>query len=121
MVAHDRKPPKGMTCQKSDNLLQALVNDFPPERAWQKRQSRSRLRFSESDKQTVYKQVTEENPFKELDVDFHPKYIDCPEFKSCHGVVLYKKAFNLVLQENQEFYNLLLSFSTTKEIKSIEW
>lgn len=116
MVSRDKKSPKGMTCQKSDNLLQALVSEFPPER-----QSRSRSRFSESDKQTVPKQDIVDNPFKNLDIDFHPKYIECPEFKSCQGFVLYKRAFDLILKENRVLNNLLLSFSITKEFKSVDW
>lgn len=114
MVAHDRKPPKALMCQKSDHLLQSLVNP-------KGRPSRFRSRFSESDKRDIYKQDTEENPFETLDVDFHPKYIECPEFKPCQGVVLYKRAFELVLSENREFHDLLLSFSATREIRSTEW
>lgn len=111
MVAHDRKPPKALKCQKSDILLESLVGGFKG------RQSRSRSRFSESDK----RDDTEENPFKTLDVGFNPKYNDCPEFKVCSGVLLYKKAFEMILEKNKEFHELLLSFSTAKEIRSMSW
>lgn len=115
MVGHDRKPAKALKCQKSDILLESLVDGFKG------RQSRSRSRFSESDKRDDLAKDSEENILKTLDVGFNQKYIDCPEFKVCPGVVLYKKAFEMILEENKEFHDLLLSFSTAKEIRSMSW
>lgn len=120
-VAHDRKSPQEEKGLKSDTLLKALVNEFPPDHAWkqrQPRQPRSRSRFSESDSHAVYKLKKEENPFLHLDVDFHPKYIECPEYVTCQGVVLYRKAFDVVLKENREFHDMLLSFSLMQEVQS---
>uniref|UniRef100_A0A336MQL3 CSON005496 protein n=1 Tax=Culicoides sonorensis TaxID=179676 RepID=A0A336MQL3_CULSO len=115
-VAHDAKIAHKLPGRKSDNLLQALVNEFPPDHVWRKRKSR----FSESDSYNIDKYNTVENPFMDLDVEFHPKYIECPVFKSCRGVILYKEAFKMVLNENEELREVLNSFSDKKDVKNIE-